>query len=146
MNFYVDTSVIVSAITNEAATRTSSEWLESAQASGQLFISQWVSTEVQSALALKCRMGLIDRSQQLSIAGYFKSEIVPACTMLSIGDNDLVLAQELIVRSAIGLRSSDALHLAIASRANLIVATHDLNMFNNAKLMDIGAVVPKPSQ
>src|SRR5689334_18812076 len=53
---YVDTSVIVSALTNEADTVLSQTWLARQEAS-ELTVSDWTATEFASALSMKLRTG-----------------------------------------------------------------------------------------
>ena len=63
---YVDTSVIVSAITNEPATEVIVAWL-SRQPPGSLWTSDWVDTEVESALAIKAH-GIVRPMWQPALA------------------------------------------------------------------------------
>jgi predicted nucleic acid-binding protein len=53
---YVDTSVIVSALTNEADTALAQIWL-ARQETSELTISDWTTTEFASALSIKLRDG-----------------------------------------------------------------------------------------
>lgn len=70
MTLYLDTSVLVSALTHEAASERTRAWL-GRQAAGDLIISDWVVTEVSSALAIKLRTKAIDENQRAdALAGF----------------------------------------------------------------------------
>jgi uncharacterized protein len=61
---YLDTSVIVSALTKEADTALSQFWLAK-QETSELTISDWTTTEFASALSIKLRtraLGVDDRA------------------------------------------------------------------------------------
>jgi uncharacterized protein len=56
LKIYLDTSVLVTALTSESATPRIQDWLE-AQEPSSLHISLWVETEFSSALSMKIRKG-----------------------------------------------------------------------------------------
>lgn len=85
MSVYIDTSVLVAALTNEAETDRMQSWLSS-QDPDELFISDWVATEFSSALSIKLRSGQInvaDRANALALFTRLSAEsfqILPITT------------------------------------------------------------------
>ena len=63
---YIDTSVIIAALTKEQSTPRVQDWLADQDADG-LAISGWVVTEVSSVLALKVRAGDLNINQRAEI-------------------------------------------------------------------------------
>ena len=67
---YLDTSLLVSALSNEPRSAIANDWLAK-QVASQLVISDWAITEFSSALSLKLRMGIIDAAQRGAILTQF---------------------------------------------------------------------------
>lgn len=63
MTLYLDTSVLVAAMTNEKETDRMQAWLASLPA-GALSISDWVMTEFSAALSIKVRSGALRTEHQ----------------------------------------------------------------------------------
>ncbi len=122
---YLDTSVVIALITPDRHTASVMDWLEGRRR-GDVVASAWVVTETASALSLKQRAGTLDelararaeRSFELLISG---GEL----GLLSVPSAAFANAAEMVRHWRLGLRGSDALHLAIAQHHGAVVATFD---------------------
>jgi uncharacterized protein len=122
--FYLDASLIITFLTREPAQARVSNWLADRK-NGTLFISPWVSTEVSSSLSIKVRSGDLTpekRAIARNAYAYMGKQNLEIKTIL---DSHCETAAGFCDHATIGLRSGDALHLAIASDHGLTVATLD---------------------
>jgi uncharacterized protein len=138
---YIDTSVIVSALTVEIRSEHATRWLI-AQEPGVLAISPWVSTEFASALGIKRRQNAISGDDALTSAAAFKKLVRDHCQVVSVHFSHFEAAGENLANHRLGLRSGDALHLAIAADNGATLATLDQRLFDAARALGIPAVMP----
>ena len=115
---------MVASITLEAATDRMQRWL-TAQPAGTLLISDWVRTEVSSALSLKVRTGILDPIERLAAAATFRQQIDHSFIVLPVTGADFQSAARYADRHDLGLRAGDALHLAIAAFHGATLLTLD---------------------
>ena len=137
---YLDTSVLVSALTPEALTKNVQAWLARNQEEDFL-VSHWVIAEVHSALALKVRTGRLSLADRKPVLREF--ELMRK--QLSICDVDrehFSTAAEILDQHKLGLRAGDALHLAIAADQDATLATLDVTLFEAARTCGADAVRP----
>ena len=138
--FYIDTSVLVAALTNEAETVRMQTWLRE-QPAGELAISEWVVTEVSSALSIKLRVGQMEPRHRAEVLAAFSRLSAESLSILPISGFHCRTAARFVDRHELGLRASDALHLAVAVDHGATVASLDRRMVEAALALGVSAVL-----
>ena len=124
MSLYIDTSVLVAALTNEAETVRMQEWLAS-QNPASLFVSDWVVTEFSSALSIKLRTGQITVTDRANALALFTRLCVESFECLPVTGQQFRTAARFSDQYALGLRAGDALHLAVCADHGVMLCTLD---------------------
>jgi predicted nucleic acid-binding protein len=119
---YLDTSVLIAALSNEVRTGEMSAWLASRDS---LLVSSWNATEFASALSLKMRAGTIVEADREAARRGFDLLIRDTLAQVSVIPEDFEKAAQFASAHALRLRGGDALHLAIAARAGATLCTLD---------------------
>lgn len=120
---YLDTSIVVSALTNEPRSSEIYAWF--ANRGAPLVISGWVKTELSAALSVKMRMRTITSAENQAARDAFKELIRTNLGDVPILASDFGRASMLAQKHELGLRGGDALHLAIAERFDATLCTLD---------------------
>lgn len=137
---YLDTSILVSALTNEVNTSTVLSWL-SRQHAGELVISDWVVTEFSSALAIKLRTGQLGQEHRAAALAAFTRMVAESLEILPISQAEFRAAARFADQSPLNLRAGDALHLAICAAHGAVLSTLDRRMGEAAAQVGVGTVM-----
>jgi predicted nucleic acid-binding protein len=134
LTFYADTSLLVSALSPDANTARARDWLKTGPG---LIISAWAVAEFGAIIRRQARVGRIARAG-VDAAEAGLQTLVAGGAFRPVLADDLVEAGRL-VRRLEPLRAPDALHLAVALRLRLDVATFDVGLATAARAAGLGA-------
>jgi predicted nucleic acid-binding protein len=136
---YLDTSLLVALITNEARTARAIDWLAAVEV--DLLTSEWAMAETASALSIKQRQGALDGAgravAERTLSGIADDglHVVPVVTA------DFRRAADYVRLPERSLRAADALHLAVAVRLGATVHSLDAVQVAAARQLGIDAVL-----
>lgn len=137
---YLDTSLLVAALTNETETERMQRWLGQQQAD-ELAISDWVVTEFSSALSIKLRDGQIDENQRAEVLSLFTRLATDSLAVVPVSRLEFRTAARFADQHALGLRAGDALHLAICTDHGATLCTLDRRLANAGSALGVKAML-----
>jgi uncharacterized protein len=137
---YLDTSLVVSALTNEAETERTQDWLGRQQAD-DLAISDWVQTEFSSALSIKLRAGQIEATHRAAALAAFTRLATDSFTVVPVSRLQFRTAARFVEQHMLGLRAGDALHLAVCADHGATLCTLDRRLGEAAPALGVKAML-----
>jgi predicted nucleic acid-binding protein len=121
---YLDTSLLVAALTSEMKTARVQAWLGN-QEPDELAISEWVVTEFSAALSIKLRTQQVEADDRADALARFAVWCAESLAILPISGLHFRTAARFADQHALGLRAGDALHLAISADHGATLCTLD---------------------
>jgi hypothetical protein len=111
---YLDTSLLVAALTPERRTAEVQRWLAK-QKPDDLVISDWTITEFSAALSMKVRSRQLDPESRSDALALFTRLARETFSVLPVAREDFREASRLADMHESGLRAGDALHLGVVA-------------------------------
>lgn len=132
---YLDTSILVTALTSEPRSRAVFDWLGGLDA--QTAVSSWVFTEFTSAVSIKVRVGTSGPIDGQATRAKFDALVQRSFHNIAILDADFRRAADFAADYTLNLRGSDALHLAITKRSGATLCTLDKRQADVGRALNI---------
>lgn len=138
---YLDTSLLVASLTREESTHRVQLWLESCRA-GSLLVSHLVITEFSSALSRKVRTGQLDIGSKRRALAAFRGMLTDSLLLEPLLPEHFIDAAAFADQQGLGLRTGDALHLAVAAEKSAAMCTLDRRLAEAATTLGLEAIEP----
>ena len=136
---YLDTSAAVPLFVSEPSSDLVDRWLDACDV--PIVSSDWILTEFASALAIKERSGTLSARNGKAAWRSFETFCQQGLRLAPVSRQAFEEAAEMVRQPAHALRSSDALHLAVARQIGAgTIATLDMTMVRNAKRLKMQTV------
>lgn len=108
-------------------------------AADEALISDWVTTEVSSALSLKVRTGALDPARRAAALSHYGDMITRSLRILPVTAEHFAVAARYADRHDLNLRAGDALHLAVAAASGATLLTLDRRLHDACLAVGVAA-------
>jgi len=136
---YLDTSVAVPLFVAEPSSELVDRWFSACDV--PVVSSDWMVTEFASALSIKERSGALTAKDAKAAWRNFETFCQSGLRLAPVSRHAFEAAAKLVREPSHGLRSGDALHLAVAREIGAkIISTLDATMASNAKRLKMKIV------
>ena len=134
MRYYLDASIIGSALLHESFSHIVRDFLQSHLTS--IVVSQWTILETHSLIAQAHRRGMISIQTRETLFARFSEIIDAVAQVYDLSRDDFDSAVHCLRDQRLKLRSGDALHLGIAlTFGNVVLVTNDRILLEAATLL-----------
>jgi predicted nucleic acid-binding protein len=134
---YLDSCVVLSLFLGDSGYGAAEQWLL-AQADQPLWVSHWVLLEFSGVVALCLRRGELTAERCLAIHAEFECFRQERLSLLEPRGADYLQARQWLQEfNSPSLRSGDALHLAMAKRQSLKIASADQGLIKAAEALGL---------
>lgn len=137
---YLDTAVVLTLFVGESTSEAVHTWL--ARRRQPLAFSDWGLTECASALGTKQRRGEISADMATRTFSTIQAFARQSCESIACAPKDQTVAQAWLGRYELNLRAGDALHLAMAHHAGMVLVTYDKLLLASAAALGIKTLDP----
>ena len=121
---YVDTSLLIALHVTERDSEVALAWFQR-RADETFLYSDWTELEVSSALSRKLRSGTMTFAQRQGAEQALQRTKLDSFRQVAVEPEHFKSAERMVRHHETGLRSGDALHLAIAEAHGAAIATLD---------------------
>ena len=142
MSFYLDTNVLVSLFLKDTNSRRVESWLES-KTDGRFVVSQWTRAEFAAVALRGARRGNFSADYAAMLIADFGTWQQKHAGIVELSPAAGTLCVQLAAVHGLKLSAPDALHLALATIAQVTLVTLDVRLAEAARARNHSVVGPE---